>query len=364
MTTGLDLKLLVPGLLGPWPAAQIQHISEDFEAPSVALAIRRAGVVPAPVDGGGVAGAVLSAFGLASVPAGAGAAVASYLSDTWDGDSGTSAGDTTQPRVRIDPVHLRAEPQGAIVIRGEALALARDDAVALAAELAGIRGRPAPEVFDATRWYLPLGDELETTPPSAVVGPATRTALPGGPDGAVWRAWLTEAQMILHASPVNERREAAGLPPVNSVWVWGSGAMNLPDTPRFDRVLSSDPVARGIGLAYQLRGREVSVADIPASMVSLLSTVKSWGAGERKALVVLPQLHGLATSGNVESWRRGVTWIDEDWLAPAIDAIRSGTLERVVLDMPPHGTLTLDPRALRRFWRWRQPFATLLGSVQ
>ena len=48
--------------------------------------------------------------------------------------------------------------------------------------------------------------------------------MPTGEDAPAWRARLNEAQMLLHAHPVNAEREAAGLPAVASIWWWGGGA--------------------------------------------------------------------------------------------------------------------------------------------
>ena len=60
--------------------------------------------------------------------------------------------------------------------------------------------------------------------------------LPAGNEGSVWRRRMNEAQMVLHAHPGNEAREARGELPVNSVWFWGAGELGA--APRA-------PVSRG-----------------------------------------------------------------------------------------------------------------------
>jgi hypothetical protein len=52
-------------------------------------------------------------------------------------------------------------------------------------------------------------------------------AMPSGRDARELRRLMTELQMLLHAHPVNARRERAGLPAINAVWVWGSGSIKV-----------------------------------------------------------------------------------------------------------------------------------------
>ncbi len=47
--------------------------------------------------------------------------------------------------------------------------------------------------------------------------------LPSGEDASGFRNLLSEVEMALHDHEVNQRRAAAGLPPVNSLWLWGGG---------------------------------------------------------------------------------------------------------------------------------------------
>jgi hypothetical protein len=50
------------------------------------------------------------------------------------------------------------------------------------------------------------------------------------PPCAPWRQAINEAQILLHAHPLNKAREAAGQAVVNSLWPWGGG--RLPAHPR------------------------------------------------------------------------------------------------------------------------------------
>jgi hypothetical protein len=69
----------------------------------------------------------------------------------------------------------------------------------------------------------PEGLECETVDPLDALGRNLREVLPAGRDAVRVRSLVNELQMLLHEHPVNELRAARGLPPVNSVWLWGIG---------------------------------------------------------------------------------------------------------------------------------------------
>ncbi len=76
------------------------------------------------------------------------------------------------------------------------------------------------------RWYAvhPSLAQLATASLDRAVGRNLDQWLPDRRNGAVVRRLQSEVQMLWHAHPVNARREAAGALPVNSFWLWGSGA--------------------------------------------------------------------------------------------------------------------------------------------
>src|SRR5262249_51775859 len=49
--------------------------------------------------------------------------------------------------------------------------------------------------------------------------------IPRAPEAAPLRRLQNEMQMLLYTHALNDERQARGLPPVNSVWVSGSGAL-------------------------------------------------------------------------------------------------------------------------------------------
>jgi hypothetical protein len=104
-----------------------------------------------------------------------------------------------------------------------------EDLLAPLRPLFGEAGMPISAGADG-RWYLRLA---RSTPipvfaaPAEALGADVLPFLPVGRDFAKWRALFNEAQVLLHNHPRNAARIASGLPPVNSLWFWGGGA--LPD---------------------------------------------------------------------------------------------------------------------------------------
>ena len=69
--------------------------------------------------------------------------------------------------------------------------------------------------------------------------------LPAGDQRAGHRRLLSEIEMALHEHPVNTRREAAGRPVINSLWIWGGGYAPQPVDGGLPPLFASDPLLRG-----------------------------------------------------------------------------------------------------------------------
>ena len=77
----------------------------------------------------------------------------------------------------------------------------------------------------ATRWYVAHESlsELPTASLDRVIGRNPDLWMPDRPGVRTLRRIQSEVQMVLHDHPVNDRREAAGLPAINTVWLSGCG---------------------------------------------------------------------------------------------------------------------------------------------
>ena len=65
-----------------------------------------------------------------------------------------------------------------------------------------------------------------------------------------WRKLQNEIQMLWHISPINEARQASGLPAINSIWISGIGSIDDLQTPNeiqvASNIITDHPVLKGI----------------------------------------------------------------------------------------------------------------------
>jgi hypothetical protein len=210
--------------------------------------------------------------------------------------------------LRADPVHLRAEMNGARLAACGTLGLDAADADALVACIApsfdelGIDiGRTLP-----AHWYLRLPADLP--PPKATLSPGDALGrdllalLPAGEAGRAWRRLQTEAQILLSQHPVNASRGARGLPAVNSVWFWGGGM--LPETVRptyaGDVVVTAEPELAALGASA---GATVRVDDPGSPGLLDLRAARDWDA---VATALLPRFPAAIAAGLVLDFQDGV----------------------------------------------------------
>ncbi|HES77306.1 MAG TPA: hypothetical protein ENO09_09940, partial [bacterium] len=148
--------------------------------------------------------------------------------------------------LRLDPVHFKLGMTDAIVFGGTSLHLSMDEANTLARALEQHFGECGwrIEVAAPQRWYLhlPESSDLVTVPLAQALGRDAGLFKPQGKDAPRWLADMTEAQMVLFAHPLNQAREARGLPVINSVWPWGAG--DLAGSERFTEFLSANELTR------------------------------------------------------------------------------------------------------------------------
>jgi hypothetical protein len=99
------------------------------------------------------------------------------------------------------------------------------------------------------RWYIahPDLDGLATTSLDRVIGRNIDAWLPDQPEAKRLRRLQMEVQMVLHAHPLNEAREAAGQLAVNATWLSGCG--RLPQTGADRELPTLDSRLRSAALA-------------------------------------------------------------------------------------------------------------------
>jgi hypothetical protein len=259
----------------------------------------------------------------------------------------------------LDPVRLRLEQRSLVVDDPHQLELTGEESASLAVSLAPtLAAFGRLEVISPQAWNLRLSADAPAfqSLPDAVGRHAA--PLPQATAYAGWRHAISEAQVLLHAHPVNQAREAAGQPVVNSLWPWGGGrlpalsgdtrgdtrAHTRPGPATCDTIWSNDPVAQGIARLLQ-----IDYATLPGGFESAMPTVSA-----RTPVAVFEALEHPSRTGDALLWRERLERFEADWLAPALGALRDGRLDALRLIAPGEpgsAELQISRHDLRKFWR-------------
>jgi hypothetical protein len=248
---------------------------------------------------------------------------------------------------RADPVHLRLMRDRLVLVPPAALRIARDEAEALAGALnAHFGNRLALQVVDEQRWVarLPAAMEVAAQAPLPLAGCDVAGALPPNAASPAHRI-LNEAQMVLHAHPVNEARETRGEPPVNSIWLWGEGTVPQVSAPRWQSVSAAEPIALGLARAGGIRARAAA-----ANAAGWLDRLPEDG----RHLAVLDGLRAPLSLSEEGEYQEALARLERDWFMPLLARLRDGRVGMLTIHVPDgaecvaYETIRGD---LRRFWR-------------
>lgn len=134
-----------------------------------------------------------------------------------------------------------------------------------------------------------------------------------------WRAVLNEIQMMLHAHPINEARQARGEVAINGLWFWGAGSLPNPESACPGLIVSDEPIAVG---ATKWLGSDSASTD--TSLDALLSEHDA-----DEMLIVLDCATHAVRAVAPEAWQAARNEIGQRWLQPALDAQRAGRVSDI-----------------------------------
>ena len=189
----------------------------------------------------------------------------------------------------------------------------------------------------AQRWYLRMQEapDLKTLSPAACAGLLQESDLPAGRDAAHWKRMITEAQMLLHAHPVNEAREAQGKATANAIWPWGGGRLPaIAQRARYRSVWSDDLLVRGLARASGL-----STQPLPADAGTLLAQER----GNDDVLVVQRASDRITGATHDDAWGGA--------LRTALETGRITQLSILVYGVRKPLARRIERRHLGRWWR-------------
>ncbi len=224
--------------------------------------------------------------------------------------------------MRLDPVHLVADPDGLRLLPGEQLDIEDDEAAALGAFITANTGIPIHRITPEY-WVAPaLAEHADLYPVHDAAGCHIGALLPEGEARMRYRAWLNELQMVMHDAPVNQRRRDAGVLTINSVWAWGRGALPVASRWPFAMSYAADPMVAGLA---ELAGHH--------------------HGGPLHTFLQLP------SDQDAFVWAKSPAGLAEDWVIPAWEALRRGELAQVRVLDETGSTWTLRSGMRWRFWR-------------
>lgn len=177
-----------------------------------------------------------------------------------------------------DPAWVQPDLNGARLLACGRMQLSPEEAQALARPLKPVFGDAGMilEVSSPDHWHvrLPPGAPAPSlAPPEQALGEDLYEHLPEGADGRRWRVLLNEVQVLLHQHPLNAERRSRGLPPINSLWLWGGGSLPAHVRTSLRGVVSDDvlldALARRAGIASRPRTAESAAMAGPGWLVDL-----------------------------------------------------------------------------------------------
>ncbi|OLL30589.1 regulator [Burkholderia sp. SRS-W-2-2016] len=269
----------------------------------------------------------------------------------------------------VQPVHVRIAHDHLVLIDPASLELSDADASALLAvarpliEELGVR----IEAPQPSRWYLSSDGfgTLAGASPLRASGRNIEIWLPheahSGERSRAWMKLQNEVQMAWFEHPVNEAREARGLPAVNSIWFHAQGVARPVRSP-FGMVLSDAAATRGLALSAG-----VPAGAPPASFGALAAAQRGAAAGHASAaatpggqpaatLVELDPFSAPYIEQDWARWNDAFAALQTDWFEPALAALQAGELAELGLTLcGDTGSVTLNITRgdLRKFWRRR-----------
>ena len=137
--------------------------------------------------------------------------------------------------------------------------------------------------------------------------------------------------MLWHEHPVNEARQARGLQPVNSCWLWGGAGPSAP----------SGQVAIAGGTEWM----SALAADTQPSAERLIA---------QPGAVMLADLISPAQVGDWADWLARMQRLEQEWFAPLLAALKAGSIARLTMTLSHRNgwtTVAGTGMAQRKFWR-------------
>jgi len=321
--------VLLPGFMQAFPLA------ESLQLPKLRRLLSRAEEIK--LCNGDLSLEQLASFSLVPDLACSGAAAFTYQHDF--------AQPVPEGKVvmRVDPVYQQLDMNHATLASQQALAIKSSEASALIKSLNEFFAEDGLRIegSDPHHWYglFDHTPQVTTTALAAAVEHDIATVRPTGKDARDWRKRLAEIEMLLYDHPVNIDRQARGMLPINSLWLWGEGSIDKNLTASKARVVTDNHYTQSIASYFDMQSTVYSDTGfiLPTADQSALIAIESVG----KALY----------AGDAGAPEKTLQTLEESLFKPLWLSLQAAGWTHVLLWCGGSSMYLFNAKEKRKFWR-------------
>jgi hypothetical protein len=151
--------------------------------------------------------------------------------------------------------------------------------------------------------------------------------LPRGEHETFWHRFINELQMLLHQSPVNQKRDDLGMDRISVFWPWGEGEFSISAARQRVKVIADD--LHGAGLSILMGADLISLDQLTSVLFQL---------DEERVII-----YSDTGSEGVED----LQFLETRVFSPLVSAWKKGRLKRINLSIADQ-SFKLNSR---RFWQ-------------
>jgi hypothetical protein len=339
----LDISLYVPGLFD----AEID-VENDADSGLTALELLLARARKSAIQNGSYNAALYKLFN---------------YTPAEDGDIPLAAigrliDDDKRPQgywMRADPVHLLADQKSLSLLDCNSFPLTQHDALALAAcvrqsftELGWELEVPVP-----TRWYVKMDSKpaIRTSELQEVIGQDIQAHMPTGEDAGIWHRLMNEIQMQLHSADINQLRIERGELPVNSLWLWGTGALPELQQRRWSRVYSDDNSTMGLSM----------LSNTPClPLPEIAADIFTQDSDKAEVLVVMSEFQ--TSMLQQQQGQQRLKRFENNWCYYLLQQLRQGKLQSIRI-ITRSWEFEVNKNSLLKFWKRVKTFNTYANAI-
>lgn len=194
-------------------------------------------------------------------------------------------------------------------------------------------------------WNNGTTDVGTLTPPHDITGKPIKDYIPSHPNAKKLYDMMVESYDVLKDHPVNKAREAKGLRPANSMWLWGEGTRKalMPFEEKYclkGSIISAVDLLKGIG-----KFSGMNVVDVEGATGYIdtnfegkaKAAIQEFKNGQDFVYIHVEAPDECGHRHEIENKKKSLELIDEKILGPVLDALEEYDDYKVLI-MPDHAT--------------------------